>query len=166
MPLDKLLVKLQQNKISLADAIVEALPELRKIESDATLAWLGNELQGYRDALTFYYQSNHGLPEYRVVSGSLKLFSDDGKVGNLNHELASRDKYFLSAPIAWLEEFAGLPGDVSMTDMLELTDQLKSGQVVLQLPKTELMRILKEVKDRLLKLVTQHCETSGANLAN
>lgn len=154
---------MQQNKISLADAIVEALPEVRKTESDATLAWMGNELQGYRDALTFYYEANHGLPEYRIVNGSLKLLADDGKLTDLKHELASRDKYFLSAPIDWLEEFAGLPGELSMTDMLELTNQLKTGQVVLQLPKTELTRILKEVKDRLLILLTQH--TSGANLS-
>lgn len=153
MPVEQLQLKLQQNKISLSDAIVEALSYLRKKESDQTLGWLVNELQGYSNAMDFYSQPNHGLPDYRIVNGSLRLLGKDGDMADLNHELANRKQYFLSAPISWLEEFASLPGDISVVELPDLASAVHAGHVVLQLPKPQLIRILNEVHARLLLLL-------------
>lgn len=154
MPLEKLRTNLQNNKISLADAIVEALPVLRETEEDTTLAWLVNELQGYSNAMDFYSQPNHDLPDYRIVSGSLKLLGKNGDLQNLQHSLANRDKYFISVPISWLEEFSTLPGNLSITEMPELTKTSNSGHIVLQLPREQMLKILNEVKTRLLSLLS------------
>lgn len=153
MPVEQLQLKLQENKISLSDAIVEALSYLRKKESDETLGWLVNELQGYSNSMAFYSQANHGLPEYRIVNGTLKLLGKNGEMASLDHALANRKQYFLGSPVSWLEEFASLPGDLSIAELPELASSFQSGQVVLQLPKAQLIRILNEVHGRLLVLL-------------
>ena len=154
MVLEKLAIDLKENKISLADAIVKALPNLKETESDSTVTWLANELQGYRDPLDFYYQKNHNLPAYRVVDGSLKLMNSDGSLVNLDHSLANRSKYFLSAPISWLEESALLPGHLSVTEMPELSHDISSGRgVVIEYSARQLRSILEEVKKKLLALL-------------
>jgi hypothetical protein len=149
----KLKQRLQQDKISISDAIVEALAFLRTKESDETLRWLVNELQGYSNVMAFYSQPNHGLPAYRVVNGTLKLLGKNGEMANVDHELANRKEYFLGAPVSWLEEFASVPGLESVAELPELANSLPSGQVVLQLPRAQLQRVLGEVKARLLLLL-------------
>ncbi len=153
MPLQQIQLKLEQNKIALADAIVEVLPLLRNKESDDTLRWLVNELQGYSDTMSFYSNPNHRLPQYRVVNGNLKLLGKNGEMTDLDHALANRSEYFLGAPVSWLEEFASLPGNDCVAELPELAKQLQSGLVVLQLPKAQLLRILNEVRARFLLLL-------------
>jgi len=152
--LEKVKIDLQHNKISLSDAIVKALPFLKEKESDLTMTWLSSELQGYSNPLNFYYQSDHNLPAYRVVNGLLKMMTKDGKLVHLDHALANRTRYFVSAPIAWLEESASLPGQVSVTEMPELTKDMNSGQgVVIEYSRRQLQSILQEVKVRFLALL-------------
>lgn len=153
MPLQQIQLKLEQNKIALADAIVEVLPLLRNKESDETLRWLVNELQGYSDTISFYSNPNHGLPKYRVVNGTLKLLGRNGEMTDLDHALANRPEYFLGAPVSWLEEFASLPGNDCVAELPELAKSLQSGLVVIQLPKAQLLRILNEVRARFLLLL-------------
>ncbi len=120
MVLEKLKSDLEQNKISLADAIVRALPALKDKHNDATMGWLSNELQGYSNPLTFYYEDSQSFPRYRVVYGALKVLNKEGNLVNLQHPLADRPKYFLSAPVSWLEESFAVPGDVCFTEMTRI----------------------------------------------
>ncbi len=157
MSLNELLTDLKENRISIADAIVKALPKLKEKETDTTMAWLANELQGYRNPLDFYYEPNHHLPTYRVVNGALKVMNKDGSLGQLDHALANRSKFFLSAPIAWLEESAAQPGQLSITEMSELSHDIHAGQgVVVQYSRAQLQSILQEVKKKLEALLVTH----------
>lgn len=154
MKLQELRTNLEANKISLSDAIVKALPELKDREPDTTMVWLSNELQGYSNSLDFYYQANHCVPEYRIVDGSLKLMNKEGNLVNVEHPLADRSKYFLSAPVSWLEESATLPGELSVTEMPELSPDKNGGQViVLEYSHTQLQNTLTEIKNKLLDLL-------------
>lgn len=154
MVLEKLLSDLEHNRISLADAIVKALPALKEDHNDATMSWLSNELQGYSNPLEFYYQANHSFPAYRTVNGSLKLMNKEGNLVNLEHPLADRAKYFLSAPVSWLEESYSLPGDFCFTEMPELSHDKNSGEViVIKYRHKELQNILAEIKKRLINLL-------------
>ncbi len=154
MALEKLRQDIEQNKISLSDAIVKALSELKEKENDKTMAWLANELQGYSNPLNFYYQPKHDFPEYRVVNGFLKLMTKEGTLVNLEHSLANRSDYFLSVPISWLEEAATLPGETRFTEMPEFSHDISSGQgVVVQYSGSQLQTVLQEVKNRLLALL-------------
>ena len=156
MPLEQVQLRLQEKKISISDAIVEALPHLREKRSDEILGWMVNELQGYGNTMAFYSKPNHGLPEYRIVNGTLKLLAKNGEMTGVDHPLANRKQYFLSAPISWLQEFASLPGELCIVELPELASSLQSGQVVLQLPKAQLIRILNEVQARLLLLLDEN----------
>jgi beta-glucosidase-like glycosyl hydrolase len=164
LPLSQLQAKLQQNKISLSEAILEALPILRKTESDTTLSWLANELQGYHDSMSFYTKPDHSLPAYRVVQGSLKLLGNEGQLLPLDHALANRKQYFIGAPVGWVEDFASLPGNECVAELPDLANIGQAGQVVIQLPKGQLQRILNEVKARLLLLVEQSASNSAGKI--
>ena len=151
---EKLRLDLENNKISIADAIVKALPLLKDKQNDVTMGWLSNELQGYSNPLNFYYQENHGFPAYRVVDGSLKLMNKEGNLVNLEHPLNNRTKYFLSAPVSWLEESFSMSGDWCYTEMPELSHDKNSGEVaVLAYTHRQLQGILAEVRKRLIALL-------------
>lgn len=153
--INKLRSDLEHNKISLADAIVKALPILKDKHNDATMSWLSNELQGYSNPLNFYYQADHSFPPYRIVSGSLKLMTKEGNLVNVEHPLSDRSKYFLSAPVSWLEESNSLPGeDMCYTEMSELSHDKSSGEVVvLAYTHRQLQATLAEIKKRLIALL-------------
>ena len=155
MAKEKLQSDLEHNRISLADAIVKALPILKEKHNDATMSWLSSELQGYSNPLNFYYQENHSFPPYRVVTGSLKLMNKEGNLVNLVHPLSDRSKYFLSAPVSWLEESNALPGaDMCYTEMTELSHDKSSGEViVLAYTHRQLQETLAEIKKRLIALL-------------
>jgi hypothetical protein len=151
--LEKLRSDLEHNRISLADAIVKALPALKDKQNDATMSWLSSELQGYSNPLNFYYKNNQSFPPYRVVEGSLKLMKE-GNLVNFEHPLADRSKYFLSAPVAWLEESYLLPGDLCLTEMSELShDKTSTDVIVIAYTHKQLQGTLTEIKKRLIALL-------------
>lgn len=147
--------KLKLGETSTADAIVNILPQLRGHAPDDTLSWLVNELQGYANSIDFYQVNNHHLPAYRVVKGSLMLMNTSGNLTQLNHPFAKRGQYFLAAPIAWLEEFAGLPGEMALAELPDLTSFLGSGKgtVVCQFTKDQLLSLLAQVKEKVLTII-------------
>lgn len=154
MKLKELRTNLEANKITLSDAIVKALPVLKDREPDTTMVWLSNELQGYSNSLDFYYQANYCAPEYRIVDGSLKLMNKEGNLVNVEHPLADRSKYFLSVPVSWLEESATLPGELSVTEMPELSPDKNGEQViVLEYSHKQLQNILTAIRNKLLELL-------------
>lgn len=149
--------KLQLREISIEQAIVKALPMLRGKVGDETLLWLVSELQGYHAALDFYQNEKHNLPEYRVVTGQLQLMEPTGAISPVNHPLARRRRYFLSAPVSWLEEFLSLPGDVSLVELPDLTAYLGTGKgtVICQCPKPELMKMLVIIRQKVMAVLSK-----------
>ena len=149
--------KLQLREISIEQAIVKALPILRGNTEDGTLMWLVNELQGYANSLDFYQNEKHKLPDYRVVSGELKLMAADGKISPLNHPLANRGRYFLSAPVSWLEEFLSLPGQTSVVELPDLTTYMGTGlgNIICQCPKSELTRMLVIIRQKVMSVLKE-----------
>jgi len=144
--------KLVDSEISISNAIVTILPQLRGRLSDEALQWFASELQGYPNALQFYQSNEHTLPNYRVVRGTLKLVEHGGIIAPVTHPFASRNQYFLGAPIAWLEDFAGLPGKLTLVELPDLTSFLGVGRgnVGCEFTKDQLTRILAIVKGRVI----------------
>jgi hypothetical protein len=149
--------KLLSGQISFSEALPKALPQLRGKVSDEKLLWLASELQGYSNAIEFYQSNNHGLPPYRIVPGALYLMTPDGALNELKHPYAKRTDYFLSAPVAWLEEFARQQGDTSVVEVPELTAFMSAsgGGVVCQTKKVELRRIIANFRNEFLALLDQ-----------
>jgi len=149
--------KLLSGQMTFSEALPKALPQLRGKISDDKLLWLASELQGYSNAIEFYQNNNHGLPQYRIVPGSLFLMKPDGSLNELKHPYAKRTDYFLSAPVSWLEEFARLQGDVSIVEVPELTAFMSSagGGVVCQTKKVELRRIIANFRNEFIALLDQ-----------
>ncbi|PWT95566.1 MAG: hypothetical protein C5B53_11215 [Candidatus Melainabacteria bacterium] len=147
--------KLKRGEISISDAIVKTLPELRGKVPDETLIWLASELQGYSNSLHFYQNNNHGLPTHRVVKGKLRLMDTSGKLSDLQHTYASRGQYFLGAPIAWLEESAKLPGELVLVELPDLTSLITAGRgnVACECTKDQLKLVLSIVRGRVLEVM-------------
>lgn len=149
--------KLQRGEITISDGIVKCLPDLRGRVPDETLVWLASELQGYSNSLHFYQENNHNLPAYRVVKGTLKIMDASGKLTDIKHPFTSRTQFFLGAPVAWLEEFAKLPGEVALVELPDLTTLLGGGRgnVACEFTKEQLTRMLSIVKSRVLEVMNQ-----------
>ena len=149
--------KLLTGQVTFGDALPKALPQLRGKISDDKLLWLASELQGYSNAIEFYQNQSHNLPKYRIVPGALFLMTPDGTLNELKHPYAKRTDYFLSAPVAWLEEFARLQGDISLVEVPELTAFMSGGGggVVCQTKKYELRRIIANFRNEFLALLDQ-----------
>ena len=157
MVFQELKQKLLAGQITFSEALPKALPQLRGKVSDEKLLWLASELQGYSNAMEFYQNQVHELPKYRIVPGQLFLMTPEGNLTELKHPYAKRTEYFLSAPVAWLEEFARLQGDVSIVEVPELTAFMSSagGGVVCQTKKVELRRIIANFRNEFIALLDQ-----------
>jgi hypothetical protein len=163
---EELRQKLLSGQISFSQALPEALPKLRGRVTDDNLLWLSSELQGYADALTFYQSANHGLPVYRAVPGALYIIRPDGSFEPLNHPYASRDRFFLGAPISWIEEFSNLQGDESLVELAEFGSFISKsggGGVVCACPKTELKRIIATFRNEFIKLLDRVDKAQGGS---
>jgi hypothetical protein len=157
--LDQIRQQILHREVSVGDAVLKALPLLKAKVSDEILLWLVSELQGYTNAVEFYQtkKAAHNLPEYRVVTGRLKLMDSAGSLKELRHAFAERGTYFLGAPVSWLEQFASLPGDTALAECPELTSYLASGDgmVICEFSKSQLVTIIAQVRTKLLELLDQ-----------
>ena len=156
--MDQLRQQLQRKEITVGDGIVKALPLVKDRVPDDTIMWLVNELQGYSNTLEFYQRENivhNDLPAYRIVQGSLKILDSNGDLNDLEHPFASRGKYFLSAPVSWLEEFESLPGPVALADCPDLTSYLAkgSGNIVCEFSKPQLAQIIVTIRNRVISVL-------------
>ena len=157
--LDQIRQQLQRKEISVGDAAVKVLPLLRGKVSDETLLWLVSEVQGYQNSIDFYQDkggvSTADLPAYRIVSGALRLLDGNGQLNELKHPFASRGKYFLSAPVSWLEQFESLPGESALADCPDLTSYMGRGlgTVVCEFPKPQLRQMIVHIRQRLLAVL-------------
>ena len=155
--MDQIRQQLQRKEISVGDAAVKALPLLRGKVSDETLLWLVSEVQGYQNAIEFYQDKGtpSHLPAYRIVSGQLRLLDANGVLTELKHLFASRGKYFLSAPVSWLEQFESLPGEIALADCPDLTSYMGKGigTVVCEFPKPQLQQCIVHIRQRLLAVL-------------
>jgi len=154
--LDDIRTRLLANDMKISEALARALPKLRGKASDDTLIWCSNELQGYPHAIEFYNRRFTDLPPYRVVAGVLKVIQPDGQQKAINHAMAMRTEYFLSASVGWLEDFSTLPGELSVVELPELTTYIgkeTGGTIVCQCTKTQLVRIIASVKQSFLNLL-------------
>lgn len=147
--------RLLTGQMSFGEALPKALPAMRGKASDDKLLWLASELQGYSNAIEFYQSPAHNLPKYRIVPGGLYLMTSDGNLNELKHPYAKRNDYFLSAPVAWLEESARLQGDLSLVEVPELTAFMSAsgGGVVCQTQKYELRRIIAAFRNHFIALL-------------
>jgi len=154
--IDDIKTRLLSNDMKVSEALARALPKLRGKASDDTLIWCSNELQGYSHGIEFYNRRFTDLPPYRVVSGVLKVVQPDGQQRSINHSMALRNEYFLSASVGWLEDFSTLPGELSVVELPELTTYIgkeTGGTIVCQCTKTQLVRIIGSVKQSFLNLL-------------
>lgn len=155
--------KLLAGETTFSEALPSALPNLRGKIPDEKLLWLSNELQGYQQALDFYQMDNHDLPVYRIVPGDLYLMRADGNCEEINHPYARRDKYFLSAPIHWLEEWSTHPDETSIVELPELSTFMAQagGGIVCFCPRSELKRIIAQFRNDFILLLDE-AERAGA----
>ena len=156
--------KLLSGETTFTKALPDALPQLRGKITDDSLLWLSNELQGYQQALEFYQTANHDLPAYRIVPGDIYLMRPDGTIEEINHPYANRGKYFLSAPISWIEEFSGFPDDTSIVELPELSTFMAQagGGIVCVCPKSELKRIIAHFRNEFIQLLDKIDKNGGA----
>jgi len=164
--LDQIRQQLQRKQISVGDAAVKALPLLRGKVSDETLLWLVSEVQGYQNSIDFYQEKGDtsnllNLPAYRIVTGTLRLLDGNGQLTELKHPFASRGKYFLSAPVSWLEQFESLPGEKALADCPDLTSYMGRGlgTVVCEFPKPQLAQMIVHIRQRLLAILDKVAPT-------
>jgi hypothetical protein len=126
------------------------------------LIWCSNELQGYQNGIDFYRRRFTELPPYRVVSGVIKIIMRDGEAMAINHPIATRNEYFLSAPVGWLEDFYSVPRELSVVELPELTAFLAKdagGTIVCQCTKTQLKRIMESIKQSFILILDKEIES-------
>ncbi len=140
----------------LAEAITLALPEFRDKISEHKIAYLVNEYQGYQtNALDYYKRPSKEYPPYRVVSGQLKLMKiADGELQDVTHPLATREQFFISAPVSWVEESVHLGIDPTMIEMAEMGKTASSIMVCI-VPRIQIQRMLDIVKQSLLAFIDE-----------
>jgi hypothetical protein len=163
--LKEIKTKVSAEEIKVSTAIAKILPELRGKASDDVLIWCSNELQGYQNGIDFYRRRFTDLPPYRVVSGVIKIIMRDGQSMAINHPIASRNEYFLSAPIGWLEDFYSVPRELSVVELPELTAFLAKdagGTIVCQCTKTQLKRIMESIRESFLLILEKEIQTRSS----
>lgn len=140
----------------LADAITRALPEFRGKLSEQKVAYLVNEYQGYSNiAHDWYKRPTKEYPQYRIVSGEMKLMkTTDGSVMDVKHPLATNKQFFIAAPISWIEESCGLGIDPTMVEMSEM-GKMPMGLIVCVCPRSQIERIREVVKQSLLSFIDE-----------
>jgi len=154
--LDEIKRRCASGDVRLSDALARALPKFRGLVADDVLIWCSSELQGYSNALEFYQRGDHQLPLDRVVEGQLRVVHADGTFGDIEHQLAQRSEYFLSAPLAWLEDFYSLPGEYTVVDLPELTTYIgrqSGGTIICQCSKAELERIICNFRTQFITVI-------------
>ena len=158
--------QLLSGQTTFSKALPDALPELRGKITDEKLMWLSNELQGYQQALDFYQTTNHDLPPYRVVPGSLYLMQADGNMQEINHPYATRTEFFLSAPISWIEEFSNFPDETSIVELPELSTFMAQagGGIVCVCARSDLRRIIATFRNEFIKLLDEIERGNGSAL--
>jgi hypothetical protein len=94
----------------------------------------------------------------------MKLIDKTGTYQPCNHPLASRSQFFLSAPIAWLEEAASFDGSVSVVEMQELSGPFakSGGGVVCVCTKDQIVRILNSFKQSFVALMNENLGSTPA----
>jgi hypothetical protein len=137
------------------------------------LLWIVSEVQGYSNAIEFYQNPGSGsvsalLPEYRIVTGSLRLLDNSGNLTELKHPFASRGRYFLSAPVSWLEQFESLPGEIALADCPDLTSYMGKGlgTVVCEFPKPQLQQIIVHIRQRLAAVLDKVSQAQRKQTGN
>ena len=145
--------------IRLGEALGRALPDVHGKVADDRILWMVNEMNGYPNALDWYQRPSDDFPPYRVVSGQLKSVDTHGNLGDVNHPLASKGRYFLAAPISWLEEASTMGGNVALVEMQELSAHFAKatggGGVVCSCSKDEVNRILASFKQNFVALINE-----------
>ena len=159
--------QLQRKEISVGDGIVKVLPIVKDRVPDEIIMWLVNELQGYQNSIEFYQKEgiiHKDLPTYRIVQGHLKILDANGSLNDLEHPFASRGRYFLSAPVSWLEEFESLPGPNALADCPDLTSYLAKGlgNVVCEFSKPQLGQIITTIRQRVIAVLDKVAQEQKA----
>lgn len=143
-------------KRPIGEAITLALPAFRNKLSEHKITYLVSEYQGYQtNALDYYKRPSKEYPSYRIVSGKLQMMKmDDGSLQEVKHPLADRQQFFISAPIAWVEESANLGIDPTMIEMSEM-GKMPQALLVCVVPRIEIQRCLDIVKQSLLAFIDE-----------
>ncbi len=149
--------KIQVGELQLGDALAQALPSFRGQVGDSRLLWLSHELQGYPHALDFYQKPSNEFPPYRVVNGKLKVMDRQGNLSAVSHSIGQRTQFFLAAPIAWLEESALLPGNITYVELPELNTYMKMGmgEAVCEVSKEQIQRIIASFRQSFIALIDE-----------
>jgi hypothetical protein len=155
--LTELKTKLLANQILLGEALGRALPSFRGKVGDARLNWLANELQGYPNALDFYKNPSNEFPPYRVVQGALRVMDGQGNVAPVAHAIGQRKEFFLAAPVAWLEDSANMPGQITYVELPELNIYMGMGMgnAVCEVSKEQIERILGNFKRSFIACIDE-----------
>ena len=154
--LTELKTKLLANQIQLGEALGRALPSFRGKVGDARLNWLANELQGYPNALDFYKNPSNEFPPYRIVKGSLRVMDQQGNVQSVQHAIGQRTEFFLAAPIAWLEDSAQMPGQITYVELPELNIYMGMlGNAVCEVTKEQIERIILNFKRSFIACIDE-----------
>lgn len=157
--LQELKNRVMSGEIRLGEALGRALPNVHGKVPDDRILWMVNEMNGYPNALDWYQRPTDDFPPYRVVAGQLKSVDPQGNLHEVNHPLASKGRYFLAAPIAWLEDAFQLEGAQALVEMQELSAHFAratgGGGVVCVCSKDEVHRILSSFKQNFVALINE-----------
>jgi len=152
-------------EIRLGEALGRALPNVHGKVPDDRILWMVNEMNGYPNALDWYQRPTDDFPPYRVVTGQLKSVDPHGNLGDVNHPLATKGRYFLAAPISWLEDAFHMEGAVALVEMQELSAHFAKatggGGVVCSCSKDEVNRILASFKQNFVALINEVTAKGG-----
>jgi len=154
--LEQLKIEILNGKKTLSEGIAVALPAFKDKISEHKVQYLVSEFQGYEQiALEFYKRGGKEYPPYRVVHGEMKLMQvEDGELVSVTHPLATNNNFFVSAPIAWIEESINLGLDPTMIEMPEI-GKPPGGLIVCVTAKSNLQRIIDIVKQSLLSFIDE-----------
>jgi hypothetical protein len=146
---------LLSKKLTLVEAITHALPELKSKLAEDKLAPLIADYFGQRSiAMDWYLRPSKEHLAHRVVPGAVKMLENDGSLANIRHRFAEHDRYFIAAPIVWLEKSLAEGGDLAFIEMTEMGGSA-TGKVVCVTEKSNIERIVDTVKQNLLALIDE-----------
>lgn len=157
--LQELKNRVMSGEIRFGEALSRALPSVHGKVADERILWMVNEMNGYPNALDWYQRPTDDFPPYRVVTGQLKSVDPQGNLGEVNHPLAAKGRYFLAAPISWLEDAFQMEGHTALVEMQELSAHFAKatggGGVVCSCSKDEVNRILASFKQNFAALINE-----------
>lgn len=166
--INQIIAALKTDGSNIAQLIEQALPLCAGSLTPPELDSLKDDLNGFSIQEGIDYYTRAALDEFeggymprramveRECAGQLAVIKADGSHGDVLHEIGRRQEFFITAPIARIQELADQGGDHVMIEMPDLSEHIgkaEGGKIVLKTERAELERIVRNARRGIAALL-------------